>query len=212
MRFRSTIMTGLLATSLALGAGSALAHEGHEASPAASDEALTRTMTLSSPEGTIVGYATLTETDGMLTIKVANTGDSGLAPGEHGIHVHETGSCVVSGEKPYDSAGGHFNPAGATHGAPEDEGSHAGDLGNMTVNDNGSFTFEVTTDKVTLAEGAEHSLADEDGSALVIHEHADDLSTDPSGESGGRVACGIIFKSTVPVATPVASPEASPAS
>jgi Cu-Zn family superoxide dismutase len=208
MRLRSTIMTGLLATSLALGAGSALAQD---AAPAAGED-LTRTMTLSNPEGKIVGYATLTETDGVLAIKVVNTGDSGLAPGEHGIHIHETGSCISSGEKPYDSAGGHFNPAGATHGAPEDEGSHAGDLGNMTVNDNGSFTFEMTTDKVTLAEGAKHSLADEDGSALVIHEHADDLSTDPSGESGGRVACGIIFKVTVPVATPAASPVASPVS
>jgi Cu-Zn family superoxide dismutase len=133
MRFRSTIMTGVLATSLALGAGTALAQD---ASPAA-DEGLTRTMTLSNPEGKIVGYATLTEADGALAIKVANTGDSGLAPGEHGIHIHETG--------------GHFNPAGATHGAPEDEGSHAGDLGNMTVNEDGTFTFEIATDKVTLS-------------------------------------------------------------
>jgi Cu-Zn family superoxide dismutase len=116
---------------------------------------------------------------------------------------------------PYESAGGHFNPTDAAHGAPEDEGSHAGDLGNFTVEDDGTFTFEITTDKITLAPGAENSLDDEDGSALVIHEGTDDLMTDPSGESGGRVGCGIIFKSTVPAApaaSPVASPEASPVS
>jgi superoxide dismutase, Cu-Zn family len=209
MRFRSSIMTAVLATSLALGAGFAIAQE---ASPTAGGD-LSRTMILSNPEGQLVGNASLFETDGAVTITVRNAKDSGLAPGEHGIHIHETGACVASGETPYESAGGHFNPTDASHGAPEDEGSHAGDLGNFTVEDDGTFTFEITTDKVTLASGAENSLDDEDGSALVIHEGTDDLMTDPSGESGGRVGCGIIFKSTVPAApaaSPVASPEASP--
>jgi Cu-Zn family superoxide dismutase len=211
MRFRSTIMTGLLATSLALGASSALAQDSTPAS--GGEETLTRTMILTNPEGKVVGNAKLTESDGTVTIAVKNSKDSGLAPGEHGIHIHETGSCVASGEKPYDSAGGHCNPEGATHGGPDTEGSHAGDLGNLTVNEDGTFEFEISTDKVTLAEGAENSLADEDGSALVIHEMADDMATDPSGESGSRVACGVIFKTTVaaPAASPVASPEASPA-
>jgi superoxide dismutase, Cu-Zn family len=205
MRFRSLITTGILATTLVLGAGTAVAQE---ASPA-SGEGLSRTMILTNPEGKVVGNATLTQADGTVTITVKNSKDSGLAPGEHGIHIHETGACVAAGEKPYDSAGGHFNPTGVTHGAPEGE-SHAGDLGNFTVEDDGSFTFEITTDKVTLAPGADNSLDDEDGSALVIHEGTDDLKTDPAGDSGGRVGCGIIFKSTVPVTSPEASPEASP--
>jgi len=104
MRFRSTIMTGLLATSLAIGAGSAVAQE---ASPATGEESLTRTLTLTNTEGGVVGYATLTELDGEVAIKVANTGDSGLAPGEHGIHIHETGRCIASGDTPYESGGGH---------------------------------------------------------------------------------------------------------
>lgn len=88
---------------------------------------------------------------------------------------------------------------------------HAGDLGNITVNDDGTFTFEVTVQNVGLGEDAENALADEDGSALLIHANPDDLETDPGGESGGRIACGIIFQNTLPVASPAATPEATPA-
>lgn len=205
------MMTGLLATSLAVGATSALAQDATPAS--GGEEMLTRTMILTNPEGKVVGNAKLTESNGTVTIAVRNSRDSGLAPGEHGIHIHETGRCIASGKRPYDAASGHLNPDGATHGGPDAPGGHAGDLGNLTVNDDGTFEFEIANDKVTLAEGAGNSLADEDGSALVIHEMADDLTSDPSGDSGSRVAYGVIFKSTVPApaASPIASPEASPA-
>jgi Cu-Zn family superoxide dismutase len=113
--------------------------------------------------------------------------------------------CDPSGETAFQSAGGHFNPTDASHGGPDDEDSHAGDLGNLTVDDNGAFEFEITTDRVTLDPEAENSLADQDGGALVIHAGADDLKTDPSGESGERLICGVIFPAMegTPEATPV---------
>ena len=90
----------------------------------------------------------------------------------------------------------------------EDSGaeSHAGDLGNITVDETGRISVSVTTTSVTFAVGAENSLADADGSALVIHENADDLMTDPTGESGGRITCAVLFAPTS--GTPAASPEA----
>ncbi len=175
---------------------------------------------LSNPDGKIAAYAEIEEGADGVTITVTNSSDSGLEPGTHGIHIHEVGSCDASGATPYASAGGHFNPTGASHGAPDDEGSHAGDLGNLEVADDGTIDFEITTDKVTLDPAADNSLAGPTGSALVIHSGEDDMATDPSGDSGSREACGIIFRSAEPVsntvvptsASPAASPQATPAS
>lgn len=168
-------------------------------------------LTLTDVEGEPIGFAAIEEVGGGVTVTVVNSEDSGLAPGEHGIHIHETGTCDPSGDEPFASAGDHFNPTGSPHGGPDTEPRHAGDLGNITVNDDGTFTYEVTVQDVALGEGAENTLADEDGSALLIHADPDDLETDPSGESGGRVACGIIFQNTMPTASPAATPEATPA-
>ena len=158
------------------------------------------TITLSGVDGVELGTATFSETDGVLVIDVSV---AGLEPGDHGIHIHETGSCDASGDDPFASAGGHFNPQGVEHGPGPQEpvatpgyspvSAHAGDLGNITVGDDGTGTLTVETGLVTLAADADNSLADPDGSALVIHENPDDLTTDPSGESGGRIACGVIF-------------------
>ncbi len=174
---------------------------------------------LSTPDGKIAAYAEIREGADGVTITVTNSSDSGLEPGTHGIHIHEVGSCDASGTTPYGSAGGHFNPTDASHGAPDDEESHAGDLGNLTVADDGTIDFQITTDKVTLDPAADNSLAGPTGSALVIHAGEDDMATDPSGDSGGREACGIIFRSTEPAyntvvptsASPEASPQATPA-
>jgi Cu-Zn family superoxide dismutase len=166
----------------------------------------------------VVGSASFAETPEGVTVTMQSTSEgdgSGLEPGFHGIHIHETGDCDPSGDTPYASAGGHFNPTGATHGAPDDADSHAGDLGNLEVDEAGTFGLQVTTGKVTLTPGAENSLADEDGSAIIIHAGEDDLETDPSGESGERIACGVIFPAPGAAATPAAdgsdaTPEATP--
>lgn len=199
MGVRSKLMTGILASTLALGGGTALAQDASpEASPVP-DEVL---VSLTNADGDAVANASLIQTDDGVDIAVSAGEDTGLEPGEHGIHIHETGLC----EAPFESAGGHFNPMDTSHGDIDDDDSHAGDLGNLTVEDDGTIQFEATSDKISLQEGEEMSLADQDGSALVIHAGADDLESDPSGESGDRLACGVIFPAK-DSGTPVATPE-----
>lgn len=219
-RIGRSIVGGMLASSLIFGGG-ALAYA-QDATPDASPEAepapveeeapLKAQFTLTDVDGEPVGFGAIEEMESGATVTLANSGDSGLAPGEHGIHIHEVGLCDPSGEEAFSSAGDHFNPTDSAHGGPDTESRHAGDLGNLTVNDDGSFTFEVSVEDLAIAAEVETTLADEDGSSLLIHADPDDLETDPSGESGGRVACGIIFPNTLPVATPAASPAATPAS
>lgn len=212
MDIRSRLAAGLLASTLVVGGGAALAQE---ATPGTSEIV---TVDLMNADGALVGTASFAESAAGVTITVQSTsqGDgSGIEAGLHGIHIHETGDCDPSGDMPFESAGGHFNPTGAPHGGPDDTESHAGDLGNLEVEEGGIFGFEITTGKVTLAPGAENSLADEDGSSILIHANEDDLQTDPSGESGERIACGVIFAAAGGMGTPAAdgsdaTPEATP--
>ena len=111
----------------------------------------------------------------------------GLPPGPHGIHVHAAGQC----EPPFASAGGHFNPTGHKHGLRNPEGAHAGDLPNLMVAADGTGSISALARGATLSAGPA-SLFDADGSALVIHANADDDVTDPAGNSGDRIACGVI--------------------
>ncbi len=149
------------------------------------------TAQLKNADGEVVATATFTEADEGILIEVRA---EGLEPGLHGIHIHETGQC-----EPLDftSAGGHFNPTGAMHGLENPQGPHAGDLPNLEVGDDGTASYRATTERVTLGKG-ESSLFDADGSALVIHAGEDDQMTDPSGESGDRIACGPIMSAGMP--------------
>jgi Cu-Zn family superoxide dismutase len=112
----------------------------------------------------------------------------GVPPGVHAFHIHETGQCETPD---FESAGGHYNPTGQQHGWDNPQGHHAGDLPNVHVHDDGKLAVEYFTDAVTLGEG-ETTLFDEDGSAVVMHEGADDYQTDPAGDAGSRIACGVI--------------------
>lgn len=109
----------------------------------------------------------------------------GLTEGEHGVHLHEAGNCDPAGEKTFEQAGAHFNPGGMTHPM------HAGDLGNLVVDANGNALLMASLGTATFDDG-EWGLADADGTALVIHADPDDLATDPSGNSGARIACAVL--------------------
>jgi Cu-Zn family superoxide dismutase len=111
-----------------------------------------------------------------------------LTPGAHGMHIHETGAC---GTPDFDLAGGHFNPFGKRHGFKNPEGPHAGDLPNLIVPENGRVNITLGIPGVTLKEG-KNSLLQREGTSLVIHADADDGISDPAGNSGPRVACGVI--------------------
>jgi superoxide dismutase, Cu-Zn family len=140
---------------------------------------------LKDKDGKTVGNATLREQPDGVLVRVEL---KGLTPGLHAVHVHAVGKC----EGPaFASAGGHFNPTQKKHGFKNAEGAHAGDLPNMLVARDGSGRFEALTDAITLRAGSV-SVFDSDGSAIVIHATSDDDMTDPAGNSGDRIACGVI--------------------
>ena len=135
--------------------------------------------------GTVVGSATLNEVRGGVKIAAQV---SGLKPGEHGFHIHAVGLC----ESPaFTTAGAHFNPYGKEHGHKNPKGAHAGDLPNLTVRADGTGSIDVTAAGVTLTAGRA-SLLQPGGTSLVIHADPDDEKTDPAGNSGTRIACGVI--------------------
>ena len=109
---------------------------------------------------------------------------TGLTPGKHGFHIHEFGDCS---DPKATSAGGHFNPGHKQHGAPDSSERHAGDLGNIDADPSGKAHLELT-DSVMKLSGADSII----GHAVIVHEKADDLKTQPTGDAGGRLACGVI--------------------
>ncbi|MGB9132901.1 MAG: superoxide dismutase family protein [Methanosarcina sp.] len=139
-------------------------------------------------KGNTVGLAAFTEdSSGLVHI---NVNASGLTPGLHGIHIHDKGNCT---EPSFTSAGGHYNPLGKEHGLKNPNGPHAGDLPNLEVGKDGGGHMNVTTDLVTLSDGPT-TLFTANGTSLVIHDGSDDQMTNPSGNSGSRIICGIIEK------------------
>jgi Cu-Zn family superoxide dismutase len=145
------------------------------------------TADLKNTPGQTVGTATFTEVSGGVRIVVEVRG---LPPGEKGVHIHEVGKCDPPG---FTTAGGHFNPGKRQHGLRNPGGPHAGDLPNIRVEADGNGRLETTTSRVTLS-GGPTSLFDGDGSALVVHAAPDDFQTDPTGNSGARIACGVITR------------------
>ena len=139
---------------------------------------------LSSPESSMVrGVVTFTENNGQVHVVARLEGVQ--PPGPHGIHVHETGQCVAPD---YASAGGHFNPTGTSHACPPTEDRHAGDLGNVVIAEDGTGTLDLTTDLLTVSEGPLSVV----GRSVILHSGEDDCTSQPSGASGNRIACGVI--------------------
>ena len=153
-----------------------------------SDAAGTATAAIRNANGTQLGVLRLESAGGGVRL----TGQlTGLAPGAHGLHVHAVGRCDAPA---FTSAGGHFNPRNTKHGLVNPEGPHAGDMPAIAADDNGRAVVQHTTPLISLGSGA-NGLFDTDGSAIVVHASSDDQRTDPSGDSGARIACGVVERS-----------------
>lgn len=136
--------------------------------------------TLRTAAGVDVGRATATDVAGGVRFTIDA---KAMPPGTHGAHVHTVGRCDGPG---FESAGGHWNPTMMKHGAMNPQGPHEGDLPNLVIDTGGRGTIGATIPGATIA-----TLLDTDGAALVVHAGPDDLMTDPSGNSGARIACGV---------------------
>lgn len=161
-------------------------NNGEEEQQQGEEATKTITVNMMNQDGEEIGTAELMQQDSGTMIQLDA---SNLPEGTHGFHIHETGSCEAPDFK---SAGGHFNPADASHGTMSEDGPHAGDLENLEVSADGTVQKEIMNEKVTLEKGKDNSLLKEAGTALVIHASADDNSSQPSGDAGDRIACGVI--------------------
>lgn len=142
---------------------------------------------LKDASGVTVGHATARQQGSDLLVTVTATNQT---PGLHGAHIHMTGDCTPPG---FTTAGGHWNPAGMHHGFNNPQGPHKGDLPNLDVGGDGRGTLSFTVPGASL-EGGTNALLDADGAAFVIHGGPDDLVSDPAGNSGPRVACGVFAR------------------
>jgi superoxide dismutase, Cu-Zn family len=146
----------------------------------------TASAQLKTADGKDVGTATLTQTRTGVRFALAL---KGLSPGEHAFHLHAVGKCEPPG---FTSAGPHFNPDNKKHGKLNQEGHHAGDMDNIRVPKSGNVNLTVVDKDITLEKGKPNSVFQDSGTALVIHAGQDDYKTDPAGNAGDRIACGVI--------------------
>jgi Cu-Zn family superoxide dismutase len=169
--------------SLALAAAAGLALAGLALTPKDSGTATARALIEPKSGSKVTGTVTFTElsTGGVrIHAHVENA-----PPGTHGFHIHEKGDCSDPEAK---SAGGHFNPGNTEHAGPMDAKHHAGDLGNIEVKSNGKGDLEVSSNMLTVRPGPNSVV----GRSVVFHEKADDFKTQPTGNAGGRLGCGVI--------------------
>ena len=193
---RTLILTGLVASLAAAGCSpdadragaepdaSAGNVNGAEEAPAAVRRAASAMVIVRNAERRELGRLTLTEGEGGIAIAGRLTG---LAPGEHGMHLHAIGRCDPPS---FASAGSHWNPSERQHGSANPQGPHAGDLPNLAVGADSSGTVEGTTAAGSLF--GDRPLLDVDGAALIVHAGRDDYSSQPSGGAGDPVACGVV--------------------
>ncbi|WP_440897630.1 superoxide dismutase family protein [Amphibacillus sp. Q70] len=151
---------------------------------AATEELL---VSLMNSEGRQVATATLTD-KGEAGVQIILEGEN-LPPGEHGFHIHEAGQCIPPD---FESAGAHYNPTNSEHGFDHPKGPHAGDLKNITVNEDGTVYAEVDAPMVSLKRDHENTLFTKKGTSLVIHADPDDYISQPAGNAGERIGCGVI--------------------
>lgn len=169
------------------GASRADDHSAHKAPGSELDTAASAggTVVLRDQGGKTVGTLKLTAG----ASGVAMTGNfANLPPGPHGFHIHEKGVCTGD----FTSAGGHFNPGKSKHGILSDAGHHAGDLPNIDAPASGAVNIDLFLTGVALNSAGPDGLFDQDGSSFVVHAGPDDYKSDPSGNSGGRIACGVL--------------------
>jgi Cu-Zn family superoxide dismutase len=143
-----------------------------------------------STTGAQLGVLTLDRTTSGVRVRGTLTK---LPAGAHGIHFHQAGRCHAPD---FESAGAHVNPTNTQHGLENPQGPHAGDLPNVVVSAAGQVSIDLTSARVSLDQGGPGWLLDADGSTVIIHQNADDQRTDPSGNSGARIACGVVQRGT----------------
>lgn len=147
------------------------------------------TVEMKNVQGESVGNAVITATGNhgvRIKLNLKN-----LPPGAHGFHFHEIAKCEAPD---FTTAGEHFSPFGKEHGLKNPRGAHVGDMVNINVSKNGTTTQTITNKHVMMGTEVSNSLFDSDGTALIVHADADDQRTDPSGNSGDRIACGVVSR------------------